>query len=151
MNAIKFGDNLRALRKARGLSQQQLASAMGLSRNQISSYESGKVEPRATVLVHFARFFEVHPAALLMPSISAASKQTELASLIRKLNSTTEDMAKVLDGFQLFYRLRAGNIPTTEVGDTHQLLVMLEQLIQANQHLLQHIESKKGKKISLPD
>ena len=40
-----FGEKLRELRKAKGLSQQQLADATGLSQNAISQWEANAREP----------------------------------------------------------------------------------------------------------
>ena len=37
----KFAQNLAALRKARGLSQEQLAEILGVSRQSVSKWESG--------------------------------------------------------------------------------------------------------------
>lgn len=50
---------LRSLRLSRGLSQSQLASAIGVSRNAISSYERGEYKPSFDVLVKLLNFFEV--------------------------------------------------------------------------------------------
>ena len=40
-----YGTRLRALRKARGLTQYQLADASGVAQSLISRYESGKITP----------------------------------------------------------------------------------------------------------
>ena len=52
---------LRSLRLSRGLSQSQLASSIGVSRNAISSYERGEYKPSYDVLVKLVNFFEVQP------------------------------------------------------------------------------------------
>lgn len=45
MSDSTFGDKLRELRKAKGLTQQQLADATGLSQNAISHWEADDREP----------------------------------------------------------------------------------------------------------
>lgn len=50
---------LKSLRLSRGLSQSQLACAIGVSRNAISSYERGEYKPSYDVLFRLVRFFEV--------------------------------------------------------------------------------------------
>lgn len=44
------GDRLRKAREWRGLTQYELASAVGVSRNSVSNYEVGATEPRRIVL-----------------------------------------------------------------------------------------------------
>jgi len=56
---IIFSDNLVFLRKREGLSQQELANKVGLSRSAISMYESGARMPPADVLIILADFFNV--------------------------------------------------------------------------------------------
>lgn len=50
--------NLKALRKARGLSQLELASELGLAQSQVQSYETGAYQPDIQTLVQMADFFE---------------------------------------------------------------------------------------------
>jgi len=54
-----FADRLRYLRTARGLSQGDLASALGLSKQAISSYETRGAEPSIDTLRKMAAFFGV--------------------------------------------------------------------------------------------
>lgn len=55
----QFFDMLVYLRKRAGLSQQQLADALGMTRSAISMYETGKREPDLETLEIFADFFNV--------------------------------------------------------------------------------------------
>lgn len=57
MNII--GCNIARLRKAKGISQKQLAEDLGVSRSAVSFYESGKVTPRMRVLDDMAAYFDV--------------------------------------------------------------------------------------------
>ncbi len=50
---------IQALRKKHGLTQEQLAEKLGLTRGRISMYEIGKREPDVETLRKFASFFEV--------------------------------------------------------------------------------------------
>lgn len=50
---------LQQLRKAKGLTQKQLAEQSGLSYNSIISYENGKSEPNCKALVSLEKFFNV--------------------------------------------------------------------------------------------
>lgn len=52
-----FKDQLRKLRKIKGLSQYTLAEQVGLSRGQIANYEQGTREPDYETLVKIAEYF----------------------------------------------------------------------------------------------
>ncbi len=47
------------IRSARGLRQDELAKAMGVSRQTISSLENGRYNPSITLAYKLARFFEM--------------------------------------------------------------------------------------------
>ncbi len=51
------GNRVRELRTARGLSQGELAAAMGVSRQTINSIEVGRYVPSLPLAVGLARFF----------------------------------------------------------------------------------------------
>ena len=55
-----FSDNLRALRKERGLSQAALAAALGLAKSTISMYENGQRQPEFEVEEAIADYFNVN-------------------------------------------------------------------------------------------
>lgn len=56
---IKFNEQLRLLRKERGLSQQELADRIGLSKSSINMYERGEREPGIDTLKRIAAFYNV--------------------------------------------------------------------------------------------
>lgn len=62
---INIGDQIRDLRKARGLNQDQLAEMASLNRVTVAKYESGKVEPGAHALSRIADALEVSVDQLL--------------------------------------------------------------------------------------
>ncbi|WP_206447373.1 helix-turn-helix transcriptional regulator [Agrococcus sp. KRD186] len=49
---------VRELRLQQSLSQQALATAMGVSRQTINAIETGRYDPSLTLAVHLARHFE---------------------------------------------------------------------------------------------
>jgi len=74
---MQFADPIRALRKQAGLTQQQLANALGLAVSSVARYESGK-RPEGKVLVALYR-------------LAAASGYPELAMTF--WNAASEEMA----------------------------------------------------------
>ena len=65
MPIIDTGERIRALRKDRGLNQDQLAELANLNRVTIAKYESGRVEPGAQALARIADALEVSTDVLL--------------------------------------------------------------------------------------
>ncbi len=51
-------NDVRALRAARGLSQAQLAAALGVSRQTVNAIETGRYDPSLPLAIAVARFFE---------------------------------------------------------------------------------------------
>jgi transcriptional regulator with XRE-family HTH domain len=60
-----FGKRVRALRKARGWTQEELAEAGSLHENYVSRLETGEQEPGLFVILRLARAFDVNPDELL--------------------------------------------------------------------------------------
>ena len=56
---INFNEQLRMLRQERGISQQELADRIGLSKSSINMYERGEREPGIDTLKRIAAFFNV--------------------------------------------------------------------------------------------
>ena len=52
-------NRLEALRKARGIRQEELADALGVSRQTIGSLENGRYNPSILLAFRLARYFEM--------------------------------------------------------------------------------------------
>lgn len=63
-NPSTLGERLRWLRKNRGLTQVELAEAMGCEQTMISSWEVGRTRPTSATLVALARFHQMPLEAL---------------------------------------------------------------------------------------
>lgn len=55
----EFPARLRALRERRRMNRKALGELVGLSKNIIGMYERGEKEPKLSVLIELAEFFEV--------------------------------------------------------------------------------------------
>ncbi|OJE21402.1 hypothetical protein BAQ46_18815 [Bacillus paranthracis] len=60
-----FATNIKLLREERGLTQQQLADKMTLSRSRVNSHENAISAPDFDTLVQYANFFDVSTDFLL--------------------------------------------------------------------------------------
>lgn len=58
MYEIKFAENLRTLRKSKGLSQSELAKMLGVDQRTISVWEIGKCEPCFAMLAKLCEIFD---------------------------------------------------------------------------------------------
>ena len=62
---MTFGQNLQTLRRQNGLSQQQLAEQLGVSRQAVSKWETGAADPSTANLLALAKLYGVSPEELL--------------------------------------------------------------------------------------
>lgn len=66
MNKV-FSDNLKRLRKSKGLTQQKLSEATGIKRPTIGAYEEVRAEPNYETIKLLADFFETTTDDLFKP------------------------------------------------------------------------------------
>lgn len=62
---MKFGEKLQSLRKSRGMSQEQLASQVNVSRQAISKWELGESNPDIEYIIQISNIFNVTTDYLL--------------------------------------------------------------------------------------
>ncbi|MBQ5439545.1 MAG: helix-turn-helix domain-containing protein, partial [Clostridia bacterium] len=61
---VETGEKIRALRESSGMSQEQLAELVGVSKNSIHRYENGNVEMKMIIMFKIAFALEVSPYEL---------------------------------------------------------------------------------------
>ncbi len=66
-----LAQNIKHLRKSKGLTQGDLALKLGINRAAVGSYEEGRAEPRLPVLQHLARYFSCSLDDLLYTDIAS--------------------------------------------------------------------------------
>ena len=79
---MNFAKNIKFLRKRRGRTQDDVASALGLKRSTLSGYENNVAEPGIEILVAFSRYFEIAVDTLLKMDLSKLS-ESQLGQLER--------------------------------------------------------------------
>lgn len=88
---MNLADRIQSLRKAKGISQEELAEQVGVSRQAVSKWESGQSTPDLEKIVIMSEFFEVTTDYLLKgtePAKDKDEKTRELASRILYIAST---------------------------------------------------------------
>lgn len=101
-----LGERLARIRKLRGFSQESLAEAMGISRKQITDYETGRAHMNDEMIIRFAMTLKISADNLLglkeidipieSPNIRFTRRLKELESLPE---SKKRAVIKILDEF----------------------------------------------------
>ena len=76
---MNFSEKLYSLRKKNGLSQEQLAEGLGVSRQAISKWESGHAVPETEKLLVISEYFEVSLDYLMKDSTVKEHKKNEIS------------------------------------------------------------------------
>ena len=85
-----FSENLKTLRKAKGLSQEELAIRSNVVRQTISKWEKGLSVPDADLLIRLAEIFEVSVSELLGAKIE---NEQEISAVAEQLSRINEQLA----------------------------------------------------------
>ena len=81
-----LAENLKALRKAKGLSQEELAARLHVVRQTVSKWEKGRSVPDAELLVRLAEELDTTPAALLGPEVPPEAEGGGTAEQLGRIN-----------------------------------------------------------------
>ena len=90
MDQIKVGAFLKALRREKGITQEQLAEELGVSGRTISRWETGNNMPDISLLVEIAEYFDVS-----IPEIIKGERKSEyMKEEAKEVAETMSDYAK---------------------------------------------------------
>ena len=81
-----FGENLKTLRKNKGITQEELAARLNVVRQTISKWEKGQSVPDSEMLVRLAEIFEVPVSQLLGGPIEPDAQPDALAEQLARIN-----------------------------------------------------------------
>lgn len=73
-----LGDRLKSLRQKAGMTQQQVAFAIGKSKGNVSGYENGSFEPSANTIIKLSECFNISTDYLLLGEDECASTNNPL-------------------------------------------------------------------------
>ena len=79
---MEFGNKLYELRKERGLSQEELASRLDVTRQTVSKWEVGDSTPDLDKLVLMAELFEISLDELVLNKVPVTTKLDELGAKV---------------------------------------------------------------------
>ena len=95
MDYYKLGQKIRKIRKAHGLSQEELAEKVNISTTHMSHIETGNTKLRLPVFVDIATALEVRTDDLLDPPIAAATSSS-MDEIVAVLERCSAQEAKVI-------------------------------------------------------
>ena len=81
---MEFNEKLQALRKSKGLTQEELAEALFVSRTAVSKWESGRGYPSIDSLKEISRFFSVTIDELICPGEMIAAAENDKREFVSK-------------------------------------------------------------------
>ena len=91
-----FHENIRMIRREKGMTQETLAEAMGITTAAVSKWETGQSAPDVEMLMALADFFEVSVDTLLGHELKADRKKAMLEEMENLALTQRFDEAKVL-------------------------------------------------------
>ena len=102
---MEFHEKLLELRKSRGLTQEELAEALFVSRTAVSKWESGRGYPGIDSLKEISRFFSVTIDELICPREMIAAAEDDKKTVIGRYISVTCNTLDILTAVLLFLPL----------------------------------------------
>ena len=85
-------DNIKTIRKSKGLSQEELAIKLNVVRQTISKWESGLSVPDAEMLINISELFEIPVSEILGENIEKKEKD-DLKVISEKLEVINEQLS----------------------------------------------------------
>ena len=90
-----LSENLKNIRKAKGLSQEELAIKLNVVRQTVSKWEKGLSVPDSEMLIRLAEILDTRVTVLLGETLpSPENEETDLQVLARKLEVLNEQFAR---------------------------------------------------------
>lgn len=89
-----FGNNLRNLRKARGLSQPELARQLGITKQAVSNWENNRIIPSASMLRRLSQILAVSMETILGEEVKYVSVEGLTSEQIVHIQFLINDMRK---------------------------------------------------------
>ena len=91
---MKFGENLQKLRKEKGISQEQLAEQLGVTRQSVSKWESGASYPEMDKIVALCNMFHCDMDALINKDITEERERKDATGVVKNLFQSAANYVK---------------------------------------------------------
>lgn len=116
---MKFGEKLIQLRRKEGMSQEQLAAQMGITRQSVSKWESGSTLPELTKLIAISELFNVSVDYLVKDSMEEDFFK-DISSNIYSMENTRleekmDELSRYVKGYQFTSKRHIKGIPLVSI------------------------------------
>ena len=91
---VKFGENLQKLRKEKGISQEQLAEQLGVTRQSVSKWESGASYPEMDKIVALCNIFHCDMNVLINKDITEERERKDATGIVKNLFQSAANYVK---------------------------------------------------------
>ena len=91
---MKFGENLQKLRKEKGISQEQLAEQLGVTRQSVSKWESGASYPEMDKIVAICNIFHCDMNVLINKDITEERERKDATGIVKNLFQSAANYVK---------------------------------------------------------
>ena len=159
---MEFNEKLQELRKSRGLTQEELAKELYVSRTAVSKWESGKGYPGIDSLKELSRFFSVSIDSLLSSEkliyIADKENKSNIKGICNLLSGFADTMALMLIFLPLYPKLvndfiySVNLIAYTDISKINQILYWTTfislALIGVIRIILNQIKAEKVQKLT---
>lgn len=105
---MEFSKKLFELRKAKGLSQEELAEKLNVSRQTLSKWELGTSAPDMERLIAIADYFELSLDELVLGKEKASDSSGDTKDVVKQFNETIWNDVKKAKTMKLARRLGIG-------------------------------------------
>lgn len=92
MNISKLNENIAFFRKKRGITQEELANALGVTNQAVSKWESGKCAPDIQLLPDIAEYFNISIDKLFGHSVNS-----DISTKIQPPKETSSNLDTAID------------------------------------------------------
>ena len=91
-----LAENIKAIRKQRGVTQEELATRLNVVRQTVSKWEKGLSVPDADLLKRIAEILEIDVSTLLGAPISTETNTNEIAEQLSRINEQLATKARMV-------------------------------------------------------
>ena len=109
---MEFGSKLYELRKEKGMSQEELANRLDVTRQTVSKWELGDSTPDLDKLILLGELFEISLDELVLGKVPVTTKLDELGAKVM----TEENKKKARKGLKIFGMIAAAVLAVDAVS-----------------------------------
>ena len=91
-----LAENIKAIRKQRGMTQEELATRLNVVRQTVSKWEKGLSVPDADLLKRIAEILETNVSTLFGAPISTETNTNEIAEQLSRINEQLATKARMV-------------------------------------------------------